>query len=191
MKHIQKIIFRLTSSATVMPGLIILLCSWNLYGYESRTSLHGEVVRDIINYSNEETSLLARIRLSENIDNTFLFNFSYLRDINSDNTQYTWNAELKEVNDHFNFIAGNYNLRFGSGLLMGKKKFITSDSFTRSLTVSSDESIIAAKGTNPQELFLDQLQKYILQVITVQQVLYNSYHHRRDILHHRNLSRDT
>lgn len=152
MKHIQKI-SRLTFPVTLLTGLIILVYSRNLCGYESRTSLHGEIVRDIINYSDEEASLLARIRLSENIDDTFLFNYSLLRDINSEKNQYTWNAELREVNDHFNFIAGNYNLRFGSGLLMGKKKFITSDSFTRSLTVSSDESIIAAKGTNPSGTF--------------------------------------
>ncbi len=125
----------------------------SLYGYESRTSLRGEVVRDIINYSDEEASLLARFRFSENIDDTFIFNYSVLRDINNDKNEFTWNIGLKGINDHFDFIGGNYNLRFGSGLIMGRKKFITADSFSRSLTVSHDESIIPATGTNPSGTF--------------------------------------
>ncbi|NCU27628.1 hypothetical protein EOM86_13080, partial [Candidatus Nomurabacteria bacterium] len=124
-----------------------------LYGYESRTSLHGEVVRDIINYSDEDAALLARFRFSENVDDTFIFNYSALRDINNEKNEFTWNIGLKGINDHFDFIGGNYNLRFGSGLIMGRKKFTTADSFSRSLTVSHDESIIPASGTNPSGTF--------------------------------------
>lgn len=124
-----------------------------LYAYETRTSLQGEVARDIVNYSDEEVSLLYRLRVSENIDDTFMLNFSLLRDINRDRYEYTWNIGLIDLYNHFDIIAGNYNLKFGSGLIMGKKQFITSDSFSRSLTVSHDETIIPATGTNPSGTF--------------------------------------
>jgi hypothetical protein len=152
-------ISRIISAVILFHGMIPLLTSCPLYGYESRTSLYGEVVRDIINYSDEETSLLARFRFSENIDDTFMFNYSALRDINMDKNEYTWNIELAGINEHLDFIAGNYNLRFGSGLIMGKKKFITSDPFSGSLTVSCDETIIHATGTNPSGTFFGKAVK--------------------------------
>ncbi|HPF05152.1 MAG TPA: hypothetical protein PK293_03875 [Spirochaetota bacterium] len=123
------------------------------YGYESRTCIHAETTRDIINYSDEEASQIARIRLSENIDDTFIFNYSVLHDINNGKNDYTWNIGLNNIYNHFDFIAGNYNLRFGSGLIMGRKKFISSDSFSKSMIVSHDESIVPSTGTNPSASF--------------------------------------
>lgn len=146
--------FLLHYPAVIFSFMIMeLLFSSLLHGYECRTSVSGEVVRDIINYSDEEPSLLARGRFSENIDDTFIFNYSVLRDINMERNKYTWNVGLMGLNDHLDFTAGHYNLRFGSGLIMGRKKFITADPFTRSLAVSGDEAIIPATGTNPSVAF--------------------------------------
>jgi hypothetical protein len=125
----KKYNFILQHIAAVILLTVIIVAP--LYAYESRTCLQGEVLRDIINYSDDEASLISRLRFSENIDDIFILNYSLLRDINRKINQYTWNIGLNNLGDHINFIAGNYNMRFGSGLIMGKKKFITSDSFSR------------------------------------------------------------
>lgn len=131
----------------------LLLSGTIIYGHECVTRVSAEVVKDVINYDEEEPSLLTRGRFSENIDDTFIFNCSMLRDINMEKNEYTWNVGLLGINDHIDFTAGHYNLRFGSGLLMGKKKFMTSDPFTRSLAVSADEAVIPSTGTNPSGAF--------------------------------------
>lgn len=138
---------------------ILFFFKKNLPGYESRTSVQGEILRDIINYSDEEPTLMARGHFSENIDDTFLFNFSILRDINNDNYNYTWNTAVEGLQEHFDFTAGNYNLAFGSGLIMGKKKFMSADPFTRSLSVSKDEALITSTGTNPAGSFFGSAAK--------------------------------
>jgi len=146
-------ISRFLTAVFILTFIVQFFPASTLFAYESRTSLQGEIVRDILNYSDEEASLIGRLRFSENIDDIFMLNFSLLRDINNERDEYTWNIGLKDLYDHIDFIAGNYNLRFGSGLIMGKKQFITSDSFSRSLTVSYDETIIPATGTNPSGTF--------------------------------------
>ena len=108
--------------------IIILFIPWTtLYGHESCTSVYGEVLKDIVNYSNENPSLIARGRFSENIDDRLIINCSVLHDISNEKNDYTWNIGLYGSNEPFNFCAGNYSLGFGSGFIMGKKKFISSD----------------------------------------------------------------
>jgi len=131
--------------------ILIILTAFRKIGFAERyrTAVYGEAVKDIVNYSEDEPSLLVRGRFSEEIDEIFMFNFSALRDISNDREEYTWSIVTEGMNEHFDFTAGHFNLRFGSGLVMGKKKFMTSDPFTRSLAVSGGNAITPSTGTNP------------------------------------------
>lgn len=141
--------------------IIILFIPWTtLYGHESCTSVYGEVLKDIVNYSNENPSLIARGRFSENIDDRLIINCSVLHDISNEKNDYTWNIGLYGSNEPFNFCAGNYSLGFGSGFIMGKKKFISSDPFTKSLTVSIDNAISPSTGSNPAGAFFGAAAKF-------------------------------
>ncbi len=147
---------KITPPSALLIIFIIIITSIHgarLSAYESHTSVYGEILRDLINYSDDDASLIARGRFSENIYDRVIINCSVLRDISNERNDYTWNIGLYGENEPFNFCAGNYSLGFGSGLIMGKKKFISSDPFSRSLTVSIDETIIPSTGSNPAGAF--------------------------------------
>ncbi len=135
--------------------IIIVLLKYNipLYGVESETSLKIEIVKDIVSYEESEPSLLARGKFSERIDDFFLFNASLLRDINRDSYDYCWNLRVTGLKNHLDITLGNYNMLFGSGLIMGKKVFITGDPFAQKFTLSRDEPVIPSTGTNPSGTF--------------------------------------
>ncbi|HOP62237.1 MAG TPA: hypothetical protein PK358_08685 [Spirochaetota bacterium] len=148
----------LPSRSAVAPLLFLMLLTIPVFireghGEEYSTTIFGETVKDIVNYSEDEPSLLVRGRLTEEIDEIFMFNFSALHDISNEREEYTWNILTEGLNQHFDFTAGHFNLRFGSGLVMGKKKFMSADPFTRSLAVSGENSVIPATGTNPAGTF--------------------------------------
>ncbi len=103
--------------------------------------------RDIVDYDENEKSLYrerVRVRFSE----LSSFNFCH-QYINNNEGMYTWNLILFDIARNYRFILGNYNANFGTGLLMGKKKYIPPDQFVSSMAVSRSEPFQPENSGNP------------------------------------------
>ncbi|TFH38936.1 MAG: hypothetical protein E4G96_09735 [Chrysiogenales bacterium] len=67
----------------------------------------------------------------------------------SKENRFTGHLLIRGVSPHFEAVVGNYQLNFGTGLLVGRKKSITPDIFTRRLVLSREGIFSPADNGNP------------------------------------------
>jgi hypothetical protein len=108
------------------------------------------VTSEVIDYEGDLAKTVFRGGTSVLLSDTFIFNFTYLRNIDDDISTYTWNLSAKEIAGFLNVTAGNYNLHFGSGLMMGRPTYTSSDPFSKKISVSKDKTISLSKNGNPE-----------------------------------------
>lgn len=108
------------------------------------------ISREIVDYEDDNDSLIIRGGTGLNIAEKFNFNYTAIRNLDKDTFSYTWNLEAKEISDFLNFTSGNYNLHFGSGLMMGKKSYSSSDPFTKKISIAKEQTISPSNSGNPQ-----------------------------------------
>lgn len=133
------------------PATLIILFSMELNtaaNYE--TGIKSGISREVLNYEKDNPQLVIRNGLFLNFYKSFIFEFTSLRNINEDTFSYTWNMTLKNVSGFMDFTAGNFNLHYGSGLMMGKKSYSASDPFSKKITISKSETISPSNGGNPE-----------------------------------------
>ena len=119
-------------------------------GKEYEITLKSGVTNEIIDYESESEKTVLRGGTSVLLSDTFIFNFTYLRNISDDTFTYTWNLSAKEIAGFCNITAGYYNLHFGSGLMMGRKTYSSSDPFSKKISVSKDRTITLSKNGSPE-----------------------------------------
>ncbi len=139
---------RAITSLLLLLAFMVVLKSQS-HGNNIISSIDAEMLRDMINYEDEEKRLFLRTSLCESIEEKYFFNLFLIRDFKKDKTDFTWNIKISEVNNSFDFILGNYNLRFGSGIIFGKRTLFSGNSFDKSFSLSKDKKIITSTGTNP------------------------------------------
>ena len=108
------------------------------------------ISREIINYEEDSDSLVLRGGTGLDIADMFSFDYTAIRNMDSDAFTHTWNLEVKEISGFLNFTSGNYNLHFGSGLMMGKKSYSSSDPFSKKISIAKEHTITPSNSGNPQ-----------------------------------------
>ena len=133
-----------------MAVLFIFLHAKQSVGKDYEITFKSGVTNDIIDYENDLERTVFRGGTSILLSDTFIFNFTYLRNISDDIFTYTWNLSAKEISGFLNITAGNYNLHFGSGLMMGRKTYTSRDPFSKKISVSKDRTVSLSKNGNPE-----------------------------------------
>jgi hypothetical protein len=108
------------------------------------------ITSEVLDYEGDFAKTVFRSGTSVLLSDRFNFNFTYLKNIDDDISTYTWNLSAKEIGGFLNVYAGNYNLHFGSGLMMGRKTYTSSDPFSKKISVSKDKTISLSNNGNPE-----------------------------------------
>lgn len=132
----------------------ILTFLLSLYPYASQgkdyeAGVTCGVSRDILDYEDDSGKTVIRGGSILKFSDTFFFNFTALRNMDDKVTGWTWNVGLNNIAGFMNFTAGNYNLHFGSGLMMGKPAYFSPDPFSKKISVSKEKTVSPSNGGNP------------------------------------------
>jgi hypothetical protein len=131
-------------------GLFMLLHGKVIAANNYEIILKSGVTSEVVNYEGDLAKMVFRGGTSVLLEDTFIFNFTYLRNIDDDIYTYTWNLSAKEIGGFLNVTTGNYNLHFGSGLMMGRKTYTSSDPFSKKISISKDKTISLSKNGKPE-----------------------------------------
>jgi len=139
-----------------MKIIIILILLINSAGAEIdrtspeiRVNLENEIRHDIIDYDEQKELLLLKSRSTFLIGEQFTLNYTGIKNFTDHEYLYTWYIHISGIGDNSEIILGSYNLNFGSGLLMGRKVFVSSDPFSQRFTASREKSLVPSKNGNP------------------------------------------
>ena len=143
--HVKHLISTFIPSAL----LIAILCPAVLYGNNYELLVKSGVSREVLDYEGDSADLTARGGTSLNLADSFNFNFTALRNIDTGSSSCTWNIAVKNISGSLDFISGNYSLHFGSGLMMGRPSYRSSDPFSKKISIAKDQSISPSNGGKP------------------------------------------
>ncbi len=129
----------------------------NISGKNFEAEVKTGVSREVLNYEEGSENLIVRAGTSLTLSDSFIFNLTTLRNITGDNTSCTWNISLKDTGGFPDFTSGNYNLHFGSGLMMGKQSYSSGDPFSRKISIAKDQTITLSNSGNPGYSFFGSL----------------------------------
>lgn len=115
--------------------------------------LYNEIKHDIMDYDEKNEILLFNSKTTVGIGEKFTFNFTGIQNYSENFFLYTWYTCLSGINNSMDIILGHYTLNLGSGLIMGKKTFVSSDPFSRRFIVSRDKPITPSNNGNPMYSF--------------------------------------
>jgi hypothetical protein len=116
---------------------------------EISVNLRNEIRHDIIDYDEQKELLLLKSRSTFLIGEQFTLNYTGIKNFTDHEYLYTWYIHLSGIGDNSEIILGSYNLNFGSGLLMGRKIFVSSDPFTQRFTASREKALSPSINGNP------------------------------------------
>jgi len=119
-------------------------------GKNYEAGLKTGVSREIIDYEEDNENLILRGGIEFAIYETFNFNYTNVRNLENKTFSYTWNLQVIEISNFINFTAGNYNLHFGSGLMMGKKSYSSKNPFSKKISIAKERTISTSNSGNPQ-----------------------------------------
>jgi len=137
----------------LMIMFTILITPVTLSGKNYEVEFKCGVSREVLDYEDDTSNPVIRGGSSVTLYDSFNFDITTLRNIDNKTSSYTWNINLRDISGFLNFTAGNYNLHFGSGLMMGKQAYIPKDPFTKKISISKEKTISPANGGNPEYSF--------------------------------------
>jgi len=120
------------------------------YGESYEATVKTGVSREVINYEEDSDKLLIRGGLNLQLSDSYNFNFTTIRNIDDEASSCTWNLAARDISGFMDFTSGNYNLHFGSGLMMGKKSYSSQDPFSKKISIAKDQTISLSNGGNPE-----------------------------------------
>lgn len=129
---------------------IIMLSPSTSYGDNYEVLLKSGVSREVLNYDGDSANLVTRGGVYLNLAETFSFNYTALRNIDAGTSSFTWNTGLKNISGFLDFMSGNYNLHFGSGLMMGKASYRSADPFSKKISLAKERTVTPSNGGNPE-----------------------------------------
>ncbi|HNX23310.1 MAG TPA: hypothetical protein PKG60_04640 [Spirochaetota bacterium] len=133
--------------------LIVIFSAEILPGKNYEVEIKGGVSSEVLDYENDLEKIVVRGGTSVKLSETFSFDFTTLRNLDDKTSSCTWNIEVKDISGFMDFTSGNYNLHFGSGLMMGKPSYSSKDPFTKKISIAKDQTISPSKGGNPEYSF--------------------------------------
>ncbi len=129
--------------------LLITNNSFSIKAYASSIYLDNGIKHDIIDYDSKNELLLFNSGITFTPGSKLAFNFTGIQNYTEDYFLYTWYINLREINNSMNIVLGHYNLNFGSGLIMGRKTFTSSDPFSKRFVISRDTPLSSSNNGNP------------------------------------------
>lgn len=142
-----------TPNILFITALIIILFPEFSSGKNYEIEIKSGVSSEVLDYEQDMEKIILRGGTAVKLSETFFFNFTALRNIDDKITSCTWSIEVNGINSIMNFTSGNYNLHFGSGLMMGKPSYSSQDPFTKKISIAKDRTITVSKGGNPEYSF--------------------------------------
>jgi len=138
---------------TYAAVLIIMLIPEISSGKNYEVEIKSGVSSEVLDYETDLEKIIIRGGTSVKLSDTFNFDLTALRNIDDKTSSFTWSIDVEEISGFMNFTSGNYNLHFGSGLMMGKTSYFSGDPFTKKISISKDRTISVSKGGNPEYSF--------------------------------------
>jgi hypothetical protein len=136
-------VIMLSSAITLSSALTAWSDDYNL-------GIKAGVSREFLDFEDDKNNLILRGGTSINISQTFGFNYTAIQNLDKETFSYTWNLQVNRISDFINFTAGNYNLHFGSGLMMGRKSYSSPDPFSKKISIAKEQTISPSNSGNPQ-----------------------------------------
>lgn len=91
-------------------------------------SVQSEYKQDTIDYSSTERYFFReKLGIFFSMESSLNLSYIYLR--HEEIYKYTWNLALNDISPRVSFLFGNYFVHFGTGLLLGRKRFYEPDIF--------------------------------------------------------------
>jgi hypothetical protein len=136
-----------------ITALIVILIPEISSGKNYEVDMKTGVSSEVLDYEQDMEKIILRGGTAVKLSETFFFNFTALRNIDDKISSCTWSIEVNGINGFMNFTSGNYNLHFGSGLMMGKPSYSSKDPFTKKISIAKEKTITVSKGGNPEYSF--------------------------------------
>ena len=119
-------------------------------GKNFEAGIKSGVSRDVLNYEDDSEKLVIRGGTRFTLPDTFNFELTTLRNMDDKTSSYTWNLAAENLCGFMDFNCGNFNLHFGSGLMMGKQSYSSGDPFSKKISIARDQTISMSNGGNPE-----------------------------------------
>ncbi len=118
-----------------------------------KTFIKSDFRHDVLDYDQDRVETFLRGRVKLTIAEKLTFNYCEIKNFSTGSRSRTGSLYIVNLRDHVDFIAGNYNTAFGSGLIMGKRVYMPPDPFRSRLAVSKAGPLSPASGGNPAYSF--------------------------------------
>lgn len=114
---------------------------------DPRITLRAEYRQDALDYDDAEKRFL---RESSRLDfGRSSAGITHIHIPETPSHRFTWHLHLRGISPHFDAAMGHYRLNFGTGLLVGKKRSVSPDAFTRRLVISRGAPFFPSDTGNP------------------------------------------
>ncbi|OHD66660.1 MAG: hypothetical protein A2176_05190 [Spirochaetes bacterium RBG_13_51_14] len=129
-----------------------LLCCSPAYAAEPiwsdpELSIQAEYRQDTLDYDDVEKKFCSeKARLSFGKSSA---SFTHVYINATGEHRFTWNLTISGIPPYFDCILGHYYANFGAGLLVGRKRALSSDQFSRRLIVSRGSPFLPCSSGNP------------------------------------------
>jgi len=110
--------------------------------------IQSEYKNDVLEYD-DETRSFYRQRGTLVLSRRSSFDFAHIYADREKESLFTWALILGDLYRGTEFYLGNFTANFGAGLLMGSKKFISSDPFASGLVISTGRVFKPRSNGNP------------------------------------------
>lgn len=137
----------------LFSAAVLLFPEVNLFADNYVIGIKTGVSREVINYEEETDKLIIRGGTALGFSDLFNFDYTTIRNIDDETSTCTWNMQVKNISGFLNFTSGNYNLHFGSGLMMGKKSYSSKDPFSKKISIAKERIITPSNSGNPEYSF--------------------------------------
>lgn len=136
--------------------------------------IQSEYRKDSIDF-NEIEKTFYKERLSVLFSKESRFNITYVFTDKDRVERYTYNLILEDISPHTSLIIGNYYVKFGFGLLVGKKRPYIPDILSPRMKIASNKSTVPCNSGNPVFAF-HGISVLLNQEISGIEIFFNSFY---------------
>ncbi len=116
--------------------------------FRPELQVQGEYRRDVLDYDEVEKQF-TRERATLAFGRKSAVNLTHVYIGASGENRFTGNVTVRDFSEIFNSVVGNYYINFGAGLLVGKKRLLSPDLFSRKLIMSMADIFSPCNSGNP------------------------------------------
>ncbi len=145
----QKVSVRLICTAVTVFTTALPLLSGDSF---PEVELAGQYRSDTIDYDDKEKTYF-RERGETRFSRESSLGFTHITIPETGEKRFTWFLKLHDISENLKILAGNFQASFGSGLILGRKSYLSPDPFSSSLKVARNKVFIPEKSGNPRYSF--------------------------------------